>query len=47
MEDSLAAMGHKLHPIEAIGSVEAIWIDPDGRIHGAADPKLDDHAAGW
>ena len=24
LEDSLAAMGHKLHPIEAIGSVEAI-----------------------
>jgi gamma-glutamyltranspeptidase/glutathione hydrolase len=47
LEDSLATMGYKLHPIEAIGSVEAIWLDENGLLHGVADPKLDDQASGW
>jgi len=47
LEDSLIAMGYKLHPIEKIGAVEAILIDDAGRLHGAADPRGEDRASGW
>jgi gamma-glutamyltranspeptidase/glutathione hydrolase len=47
LEDSLKMMGYKLHSIEKIGAVEAILMDANGKLHGAADPRGEDHAAGW
>lgn len=44
--ESLQTMGHELQEIKTIGLIEAISIDENGLIHGAADPRSDDHAAG-
>jgi gamma-glutamyltranspeptidase/glutathione hydrolase len=44
---TLTSMGYKLKPIEGIGLIEAIMIDEQGMIHGAADHRGDDHASGW
>ncbi len=33
--------------IDAVGSVQAIWIDAEGRLHGAADPRREGLAAGY
>lgn len=43
----LRSKGHKVIPRSPIGRVDAIWIAPDGRLHGAADPRGDDHAVGF
>jgi gamma-glutamyltranspeptidase/glutathione hydrolase len=43
----LNSMGHQLKSVEYIGMIDAIYIDQNGRLHGAADRRGDDHAAGW
>lgn len=43
----LRSKGHKVVGRSPIGRVDAIWIAPDGKRHGAADPRGDDHAAGF
>jgi gamma-glutamyltranspeptidase/glutathione hydrolase len=45
--DSLESMGYNLSPVEVLGLIEAIMIDDKGLLHGAADHRGDDHAAGW
>ncbi|HUR29864.1 MAG TPA: gamma-glutamyltransferase [Saprospiraceae bacterium] len=45
--NELTAMGHPLRSIEALGLIEAILIDGQGPLHGVADQRGDDHAAGW
>ena len=47
LADSLSRMGYMLHPIDKIGAVEMIVIDYTGKLHGAADPRGEDRAAGW
>lgn len=42
----LHAMGHQTREVHAIGLVEAISVDDEGIMHGAADKRGDDHAAG-
>ena len=36
---ALAAMGHKVESIEHQGTANTIVVDPDGRVHGIADPR--------
>jgi gamma-glutamyltranspeptidase / glutathione hydrolase len=36
---ALTAMGHKLRTIEHQGNANTIVVDPDGRLHGIADPR--------
>lgn len=43
----LRSMGHSFKFRKKYGRVEAILIMPDGKIHGGADPRGDDHAAGY
>ncbi len=43
----LEAKGHTLNQIEQLGLIEAILRDEKGTLHGAADHRGDDHAAGW
>lgn len=43
---SLDSLGHQIKEIKLIGAVEAISIDENGIMHGAADQSGDDHAAG-
>ncbi|HZV68138.1 MAG TPA: gamma-glutamyltransferase [Saprospiraceae bacterium] len=45
--DSLTKMGYKLRALEALGLIEAVMLDNDGVLHGAADRRSDDHAAGY
>lgn len=45
--DSLTMMGHHFKQLAYIGMIEAIMVGDDGLIHGAADHRGDDHAAGW
>ncbi len=47
IRDNLQKMGHKLKEREYIGRVEAILIQSDGKIEGAADFRGDDDAEGW
>jgi gamma-glutamyltranspeptidase/glutathione hydrolase len=47
METHLRKLGHNLKPISQIGLIEAILVDTNGIMHGAADSRSDDHAAGW
>jgi gamma-glutamyltranspeptidase/glutathione hydrolase len=47
LQKSLEDMGHRLNPLESIGFIEAILVDSTGILHGAADPRGDDHASGW
>lgn len=42
----LQQYGHTVKPIDYIGLVEAILVDEKGVMHGAADRRGDDHAAG-
>lgn len=48
-EDSLvlSGMGHELRVRRPIGRADAILVLPDGRLEGGADPRGDDHAAGY
>lgn len=43
----LRSLGHQVVSRPPIGRVDAIWVSPDGSLHGAADPRGDDHAAGY
>jgi gamma-glutamyltranspeptidase/glutathione hydrolase len=43
----LSSMGHKFERKEALGAIEAIYVDEKGLLHGAADHRSDDHAAGY
>ncbi len=47
LTESLSKMGYKLKPLDAIGLIEAVLIDDHGILHGAADHRSDDHAAGY
>jgi gamma-glutamyltranspeptidase/glutathione hydrolase len=43
----LTSMGYKFRTVEKLGMVEAIMIDDQGVLHGAADRRGDDHASGF
>jgi gamma-glutamyltranspeptidase/glutathione hydrolase len=43
----LKSMGHTFELKEALGAVEAIYVDGNGIRHGAADHRSDDHACGY
>jgi len=43
----LRAMGHEFVSRNAIGRVDGILVLPDGTLEGGADPRGDDHAAGY
>lgn len=43
----LEAMGHEIKERGNIGRVDAILVKPDGKLEGGADPRGDDHAAGF
>lgn len=44
---ALEAMGHEFLERGSIGRVDAILVKPDGTLEGGADPRGDDHAAGF
>lgn len=43
---ALDSIGHTLREVETIGAIEAISVDENGILRGAADNRGDDHAAG-
>lgn len=43
----LEEMGHNLQEYGSIGRGHIIWVDEEGRYHGAADPRGDGHATGY
>jgi gamma-glutamyltranspeptidase/glutathione hydrolase len=46
--EKLWKMGHKLTPKERMALVKAVLVLPDGKLHGAGDPRnSDDHAQGY
>ncbi|MEP6793551.1 MAG: gamma-glutamyltransferase, partial [Saprospiraceae bacterium] len=45
--ESLSQMGYTLKSLEALGLIEAIIVDDNGILHGAADHRSEDHAAGY
>ncbi len=45
--EALRALGHQVVERSPIGRVDAIWIDAVGNRTGVADPRGDDHAAGF
>lgn len=45
--DSLINLGHQLNEVNAIGRVDAIYVDDDGYLSGGADPRGDDVALGF
>ncbi|MGB3077468.1 MAG: gamma-glutamyltransferase [Saprospiraceae bacterium] len=45
--ESLSKMGYKLKPLEALGLIEAVMVDDQAILHGAADHRSEDHAAGY
>lgn len=44
---ALEAMGHKIVEKGNMGRVDAVLVKENGTLHGAADPRGDDHAAGF
>jgi gamma-glutamyltranspeptidase/glutathione hydrolase len=47
LSKQLEEMGHTFRSVDYIGAIEAIMVDHEGHLHGAADRRTDDHAAGW
>lgn len=48
VHDSLAAMGHPVHwSAEPLGGAQAIWMQPDGVLMAASDPRKDGCALGY
>lgn len=47
VREQLRGMGHFIEKRTPIGRVECILLRPDGRLEGGADPRGDDHAAGF
>lgn len=45
--EGLRQRGHQVVERSPIGRVDAIWVAPNGALTGAADPRGDDHAAGF
>ena len=45
--EALRQRGHQVIERSPIGRVDAIWISENGQLFGAADPRGDDHAAGF
>ncbi len=45
--DTLSRMGHQFSSLDYIGMIEAIMIEEDSLLHGAADRRGDDDAKGW
>lgn len=43
----LDEMGHNLQEYGNIGRGHIIWVDEEGRFHGAADPRGDGHVSGY
>ena len=47
VEESLKAMGYRIHQRSAIGRTEVIKVLPDGKFEGVADSRGDDAAEGY
>ncbi|WP_324676667.1 gamma-glutamyltransferase [Hymenobacter sp. GOD-10R] len=45
--DTLQKRGYKINPRNPWGRMEIIWVLPDGRLQGGADPRGDDTAVGY
>jgi len=45
--EDLRARGHRLSEFDSIGRSHIIYLDDEGRLHGAADPRSDGHATGY
>ncbi|MGE5546666.1 MAG: gamma-glutamyltransferase family protein [Solirubrobacterales bacterium] len=45
--EALAALGHRIDAVEAIGNAGALLRRTDGMIEGASDPRGDGSVAGW
>lgn len=45
--DHLNRLGHQLKEVNAIGRVDAIYVDENGNLQGGADPRGDDIALGY
>lgn len=45
--EKLEEMGHAFKEVSAIGKVETIWINENGKIEAVADRRADDHAVGY
>ncbi|MEL6863071.1 MAG: gamma-glutamyltransferase [Bacteroidota bacterium] len=47
VREALQGKGHELKQRDNYGRIDAILVLPDGQLEGGADPRGDDHAAGY